>query len=749
NALRCALENLPTGLDITYNEALQRIRDQKEEFVCLAENVLMWILFAVRPLEISELQHAIASISLDGQTDIGDEDLTDPETLLDVCGGIVVVDEESEVVRLVHYTTQQYFDRNPLHSIPVAQCRITKTCMTYLSLAHFNCGDLIDDHARRGLRSPYPFLCYAGLHWGKHARGVPEDDWRVQISELISNEYIRRMTFVLSDHFTPSIQDMCPLASLAYAAAFGLTSIINHLLDEGVDVNQTNDRGITALMSAAEAGYIDTVRVLLAAGADVNKPDVDGWTALMQAATKGHNEIVQTLLDNEANLEAATRGGITSLLWTARNGFVSTVRLLVDKGANMNAGPGLFQAAIKSRSSAMVELAASKIGEVGKADHMGNPLVDVINLGGISIASFELLIGKGADLTGAIDGKTPIHVAARCGNVEAVRSLFKHGVSPNIKDKDGNTPIHLAAFRGQHDVIEILVDHGADLTVQNNEGETALHIAAHKAVDPTTFESIMEHGADGSCKDRRGRTPLEIAAIPDNGKFVEQILERLAIPCPANLTRLHSATRLLNAVKKKDIVVINEKLKVPDIDVNLPDERGRTCLHFAASYGLKKIVESLLERGALVNARTYPNRTGYSRGITGKDSWTTPLHIAAGRGLPNTVGVLLKHGADLHATDDDGYKAFYIAAQEGHANVIKVLFEYGSEVSESPEGRGLALLTNVRRKNEIVVRLLLENGADAERDTDWGRKALGWTRDGGNHEIVELLEKHGFTTPEG
>ena len=541
---------------------------------------------------------------------------------------------------------------------------------------------------------------------------------------------------------------MGPLKSLAYAAAFGLTSIVNHLLNEGADVNQTNRRDATALMIAAEAGYIDTVMVLLAADADVNKADEDGWTALMQAAKRGHNEIVQTLLDNEANLEAATRDGITSLLWTARRGFISTVRLLVDKGANMNVGAGLLQAAIESRSSAMVELAASEIGEVGKADHMGNPLVGVLNLRGISIASFELLIGKGADPTGAIDGQTPIHVAARCGNVEAVRSLFKHGVSPNIRDKDGNTPIHLAAFRGQYEVIEILVDHGADLTVQNNEGETALHIAAHKAVDPTIFEFIMGHGADGGCKDRRGRTPLEIAAIPDNGKFVEQILERLAIPCPANLTRLHSATRLLNAVKKKQLVVINERLRVPDIDVNLPDERGRTCLHFAASYGQKKIVESLLERGALVNARTYPNRTSYSRGITGKDSWTTPLHIAAGRGLPNTVGVLLKHGADLHATDDDGYKAFYIAAQEGHANVIKVLFEHGSEVSESPEGRGLALLTNVRRKNEIVVRLLLENGADAERDTDWGKKVLEAAMHRKHSGIAELLRKHGFTTAE-
>ena len=87
NSLRRALKSLPTELDNTYDEALQRIRDQNEENVSLAEDVLMWVLYAVEPLEIVQLQHAIASISLDGKTDIGDEDLTDPETLLDVCAG--------------------------------------------------------------------------------------------------------------------------------------------------------------------------------------------------------------------------------------------------------------------------------------------------------------------------------------------------------------------------------------------------------------------------------------------------------------------------------------------------------------------------------------------------------------------------------------------------------------------------------------------------------------------------------------
>lgn len=681
-------------------------------------------------------------------------------------------------------------------------------------------------------------MYYAGLHWGKHARGDPEDECRAQILELISKEKAQTMTIALSQYSTR----MWTLGSLAYAAAFGLTRIVNHLLNEGVDVNKTNHRGFTALMSAANAGHINTVRVLLNADADVNKADKrgttalvsaagtgfvdtvgallaanaavdqaskDNKTALMTAAGKGHDEIVQLLLDHEANVEAATESGDTSLIEAARKGFTSTVQLLIDKGANIDAQKRLLNAAVRSRSTAMVELAVNK---TMKADDMENPLVyslvQLSKVGGPTAAISELLIEKGADPTGAIDGETPIHVAAHYGNVEAVRSLCKHDVSPNLRDEVGNTPIHKAAFTGAHEIIEILVAHDADLTAQNDagesglhtflrsehcgrfhhlvpllvghdvplnrpdaEGKTALHLAAHRGFEPTV-EFLMKHGADGSRKDHEGRTPLETAAVSGNEELVEQMLKHAATRCPPHLPRLLAGTRLRNAVEENDSVLIQEILKDPDVDVTIPNVFGWTALHFAASYGPKSIVESLLKRGALVNARKVdpsrkdPSKRSDSCKATPQDFGTTPLHVAAGHGHMDIVELLLKHGADLHATDDDGYKAFFIAAQKGYANVIKLLLGHGSEVSESLEGRATPLQASVDFSHKGVVRLLLENGADAERDTDWGKKMLEaakyqkrekrWER--GRYRklptsrqragIVKLLESHGFTTAE-
>lgn len=47
-------------------------------------------------------------------------------------------------------------------------------------------------------------------------------------------------------------------------------------------------------------------------------------------------------------------------------------------------------------------------------------------------------------------GNTPLHVAARDGNQEAVSVLLKLKVHVNAQNKHGKTPLHLAAESGQH-----------------------------------------------------------------------------------------------------------------------------------------------------------------------------------------------------------------------------------------------------------------------------------------------------------
>jgi hypothetical protein len=75
----------------------------------IANDVLSWITCAKRPLTTSELRHALA-VEI-GESELDEENLPEIEDMVSVCAGLVTVDEESDVIRLVHYTTQEYFER--------------------------------------------------------------------------------------------------------------------------------------------------------------------------------------------------------------------------------------------------------------------------------------------------------------------------------------------------------------------------------------------------------------------------------------------------------------------------------------------------------------------------------------------------------------------------------------------------------------------------------------------------------------
>jgi hypothetical protein len=82
-----------------------QVKDQKE----LAKQVLSWIAYAKRPLTTLELQHALAIVV--GESELDEDNLPEIEDMVSACAGLVTIDKESDIIRLIHYTTQEYFER--------------------------------------------------------------------------------------------------------------------------------------------------------------------------------------------------------------------------------------------------------------------------------------------------------------------------------------------------------------------------------------------------------------------------------------------------------------------------------------------------------------------------------------------------------------------------------------------------------------------------------------------------------------
>jgi hypothetical protein len=106
-AIRIALKNLPVGSEAynkAYKDAMERIEGQLPDEEELAKQVLSWITCAQRPLTTSELEHTLAAEI--GQSQLDEQNLCQVEDMVSVCAGLVTIDKESGIVRLVHYTTQ-------------------------------------------------------------------------------------------------------------------------------------------------------------------------------------------------------------------------------------------------------------------------------------------------------------------------------------------------------------------------------------------------------------------------------------------------------------------------------------------------------------------------------------------------------------------------------------------------------------------------------------------------------------------
>ncbi|KAJ9493594.1 hypothetical protein H2202_010942 [Exophiala xenobiotica] len=148
-AIRNALEKLPKGSNVydhAYCAAMDRIEGQAQDSEILANRVLSWVACAKRPLTSLELQHALG-VEI-GEPALDNENLPEVKHMLSTCAGLVTVDEQSNVIRLVHHTAQEFFKRTQSRWLPKAEADIINICISYLSFNTFTSGFCQSDKAR-------------------------------------------------------------------------------------------------------------------------------------------------------------------------------------------------------------------------------------------------------------------------------------------------------------------------------------------------------------------------------------------------------------------------------------------------------------------------------------------------------------------------------------------------------------------------------------------------------------------------
>lgn len=173
-------------------------------------------------------------------------------------------------------------------------------------------------------------------------------------------------------------------------------------------------------ITAATFGDIERMKILLEnEDVDIDKGDYDLRTALHLAAAEGNVEVCQFLLSKGANVNSLDRSGYTPLECALAEEHGDVINYLRENGGIINEE---------------------------RRDYLTKSMLDSASSG--NVAKLKQLLVAGANINDSdYDFRTPLHLAASEGQVEAVEFLLKNDADVNALDRFGNSPL-ADALRG-------------------------------------------------------------------------------------------------------------------------------------------------------------------------------------------------------------------------------------------------------------------------------------------------------------
>jgi ankyrin repeat protein len=195
---------------------------------------------------------------------------------------------------------------------------------------------------------------------------------------------------------------------------------------------------------------------------------------------------------------------------------------------------------------------------------------------------------------------------------------------------------------------------------------------------------------------------------------------------PLELERELAAEVLQCATYEDEQAMVALLLSLPNMNINLEDEQGRTPLLMAAGRGHARVVQLMLEKdtvGIDAQGRHYGNA----------------LCLASEAGHEQVVKLLLDKGAEVNAQGGTYGNAFCVASRLGHEQVVKLLLDRGAEVNTQGGPFGNALQAASEAGHEQVVKLLLNKGAEVNAQGGTYGNALQAASRLGHERVVKLL----------
>ncbi|KAL8554836.1 hypothetical protein ACS0TY_002859 [Phlomoides rotata] len=218
-----------------------------------------------------------------------------------------------------------------------------------------------------------------------------------------------------------------------------------------------------------------------------------------------------------------------------------------------------------------------------------------------------------------------LYSASAYGDFEKLRKFVENdGLSLSQPDGNGYYPLQWATLNNFADIVQYIIERGGEVNATDNTGQTAMHWAAVRG-SIAAADVLLQNGARVEVADVNGYRPVHVAAQYGQTSFLNYII-----------AKYHA-------------------------DFDVPDNDGRTPLHWAAYKGFADTIRLLLFRDA-------------SQGRQDKEG-CTPLHWAALRGNVEACSVLAHAGSkeELVVKDKAGKTPVELASDKGHRHITLLL----------------------------------------------------------------------------
>ena len=577
-----------------------------------------------------------------------------------------------------------------------------------------------------------------------------------------------------ADNITPHsrFRPAAQVQILFNAAKKGELDCLKRVIDHGVNVNATDENGITPLYVATFRGHVKCVEALIGKKADCLSALMDlihdSGAAALTAFLGGNPKYLIALIgkagsfcnlvsewyegNKGANVNAARiTDGETPLHIATRSGDVDCLTILVATGGDVNkqlktTGETPLHIAVSNGNHECLQILSGYIpisdGEASVQELCDKVIGAIKNARNGKMADLQFPLKPGHQVFKTLrkrlntkakihlvqtDGKMPLHLAAEKGHLSCLKWLLEMGAKINARVRSSTnsaTPLHLAAENGHLECLKCLVELGADVNATNINGETALHLAAYNG-HVGCLKTLIESEADLKFPNKCGETALHIAT-----KISVAKARLLWAATGRNFAEINDYGRAPEhyTIKKENGVECLKELVTKKEVIDIADNDGVTPLMIAALWGRFEYLDRLLDAGADISIAAKCGRT--------------VLHMAAELEVGiECLNKLLAKGAGINVkTCKKSITPLHIAAHNGNTETVKELLGAdGIEVNEKTNKGSTALHLAANGGHLDIVRLLLAAGVENnEKDHD-GRTALHLAANGGHSDTVKLL----------